>query len=387
MDDILDYFIPVPSPIIEFAIKLNTNCLGQIIQANDGKKTIDITSNSFVIFSVAEDNNAINNLGTGGSFINFRKQFYSLFKGNWNNSIFDLGSLKIGQNFSDTEEALKYIVSQLVKQNIFPIVLGGSQALTYSLYRAFDYLEKKVNLCVLDSKFDLGSMKEHINSSSYLTNIIMEQPNNLLNYTNIGYQTFLNPQEEIDLIDTMLFEAYRLGDVKNEIVITEPTLRETDLLSIDIGVIKSSDAPANGNRSISGFSAEEICKITRYAGLSSNLSVFGIFEYNEKLDIADRTSELLAQMIWYYIEGVNFRIKEFPNSILRGFSKYIVLIDDEEYNFFKSNTSSRWWMEISIEKHNKQKRRTLVPCTYSDYVKATHQEIPKRWLLNRRKLN
>jgi hypothetical protein len=85
----------------------------------------------------------------------------------------------------------------------------------------------------------------------------MEQPNNLLNYTNIGYQTFLNPQEEIDLIDTMLFESYRLGDVKNEIVITEPTLRETDLLSIDIGVIKSSDAPANGNRSISGFSDEK----------------------------------------------------------------------------------------------------------------------------------
>jgi hypothetical protein len=43
----------------------------------------------------------------------------------------------------------------------------------------------------------------------YLTKII-DEPNNLFNYCNIGYQTYYNSQEEIDLIEKLFFDAYRL---------------------------------------------------------------------------------------------------------------------------------------------------------------------------------
>jgi hypothetical protein len=64
----------------------------------------------------------------------------------------------------------------------------------------------------------------------------------------------------------------------------------------------------------------------------------------------------------------------------------MVLVDEETYNFYKSNKSGRWWMEINIKDNNKTKRRTLIPCTYNDYLSANNQEVPERWYTNRKKL-
>jgi hypothetical protein len=52
--------------------------------------------------------------------------------------------------------------------------------------------------------------------------MIIKEPNNLFNYSNIGYQTYYNSQEEIDLIEKLYFDAYRLGEVCNNITIAEP---------------------------------------------------------------------------------------------------------------------------------------------------------------------
>ena len=43
----------------------------------------------------------------------------------------------------------------------------------------------------------------------------MREPNNLFNYSNIGYQTYFNSQEELDLLNSLFFDAYRLGEVKD----------------------------------------------------------------------------------------------------------------------------------------------------------------------------
>jgi arginase family enzyme len=63
------------------------------------------------------------------------------------------------------------------KSNI-PIVIGGSQDLTYGIYRAYDELEQMVNLVAIDSKFDFGE-NDLVSAASYLTKI--DEPNNLFN--------------------------------------------------------------------------------------------------------------------------------------------------------------------------------------------------------------
>ncbi len=386
MDRIFDFINPIDKDLQAYVADLPKSTLGKVVLLHKKDFQLDFTPGGIVLIGVPEGRTAVKNVDTGKGLNIIREQLYKLYVGNWNIRLYDLGDIKIGHSFQDTEAALKSVLTYLLKKKLIPIVLGGSQALTYTAYRAYDELEQKVNLSVVDAKFDLGSFDKKFDSNSYLTKIVMEKPNNLFNFTNIGYQTFLNAQEEIDLVKKMLFDAYRLGSVKSEIEIVEPAMRDTDLLSIDLGAIRRMDAPANQNAQLSGFNADDICKITRYAGLSDKLSMMGIFEYNVLKDKNYQTAELIAQMIWYFFEGVNFRAYEFPTLDLDGFQKYMVVIDDETYNFYKSNNSGRWWLEINIKDNNKLKRQTLIPCTYNDYLTANKQEVPERWYTNRKKL-
>ena len=146
------------------------------------------------------------------------------------------------------------------------------------------------------------------------------------------------------------------------------------------------DAPGNNNAVPNGFYGDQICAISRYAGISRKVSSFGIYEYNPKFDHREQTAHLVAQMIWYFIEGYNLRIDEFPFESKANYSKYIVLVENETINFFKSDKSQRWWMEINYT-HNKTKKSTLIPCAYQDYLTATNQIFPERWLKTFRKLN
>ena len=54
---------------------------------------------------------------------------------------------------------------------------------------------------------------------------------------------------------------------------------------------------------------------------------------------------LVAQIIWYFIEGVNTRVLDFPKENVP-FQKYIVLVEEEEIVFFKSLKTNRWWIEM-----------------------------------------
>jgi hypothetical protein len=50
-------------------------------------------------------------------------------------------------------------------------------------------LEQMVNLVSIDSKFDFGKENDRVSASSYLTKIIIDEPNNLF-YCNIRLITF-----------------------------------------------------------------------------------------------------------------------------------------------------------------------------------------------------
>ena len=265
-------------------------------------------------------------------------------------------------------------------------MIGGSQDLTYPNYRAYDKLGQPVNLVSVDNRFDLGELDPRINSYNFLHHIIMDKPNNLFNYSNLGFQTFFNSQEEIDLMERLFFDAHRLGEITSDLTLVEPVLRDADLVSIDMSAVRMGDAPGNNNAVPNGFYGDQICAIARYAGISRKVSSFGIYEYNAKYDQREQTAHLIAQMIWYFIEGYNLRIDEFPFESKKNYKKYIVMVENEIINFFKSDKSERWWMEVNYT-HNKTKKSTLIPCAYQDYLTASNQILPERWLKTFRKLN
>ncbi len=382
-----DFLTPIKDTIIAHLVLQSAQSLGRSMAIHSAQNGLpELEDVQIAIFGVLEDRNAIDNLWCGENIDAIRKHLYQLFPGNWHTSIVDLGDIQKGNTIADTYFAVSTLTAYLLKKNIIPIIIGGSQDITYANYRAYDTLEQTVNIVSVDSKFDIGSSEDELNSRSYLSKIVMDEPTNMFNFSNIGYQTYYNSQEELDLLQSLFFDAYRLGEVK-DLTKVEPIMRDADMVSIDLGAIRQSEAPANNTCSPNGFYGEEICAIARYAGISDKVTSFGIYEYNPRFDRNNQTASLVSQMIWYFIEGVNYRAKDYPYSTKESYQKFIVLAEnDDPINFYKSDKSGRWWMEINILTNNKYKRHTLIPCTYQDYLEATEQKIPERWYKAQRKL-
>ena len=254
-----DFLTPIHTVLEESLDMLLPGTLGNSIQIHTQKNGFpDLNTTKIAILGVDEDRSTDGNFGSGKDLHHIRSHFYKLFPGDWKVSIADLGNIRKGESTSDTHFAVKEVIKNLLKMNIVPILIGGGQDITFSNYKAYDDLEQTVNLVVVDSKFDLGNLEDKLSSKSYLSKIIMEVPTNLFNFSNIGYQTYLNPQEEIKLIQGLNFDTYRLAEAK-ELEILEPVLRDADIVSIDIGSVRQSYAPANKNVSPNVFYGDEIC--------------------------------------------------------------------------------------------------------------------------------
>lgn len=376
-----NFLSPVSDLVLAHNELLSQQALGRKLRIHSKQNGVpDLEGVGMVLLGVLENRNDHNYIGEEFQLNEIRKAFYALFPGSWNTKIADLGDINKGETVEDTYFALKTTIAVLIEKKIIPIIIGGTQDLTYANYRAYDALIPMVNMVNIDCKFDLGDSTRPIKNNSFVGKIILDQPYNLFNYATVGYQTYFNSQEEIDLMDKLYFESYRLGQISKNITLVEPVLRDANIVSLDLNSVKSSEVSMNQKYSPNGFDGKEICAIARYAGISNKVSSFGIYEYKASKD-DEITSMLIAQIVWYFIEGVNFRIKDDNFNDENNHQKYITLVDDQELIFYKSNKTGRWWIEIPFltEVHNKLKRHTLLPCIHQDYLDACNNKVPDRW--------
>ncbi|WP_299435148.1 formimidoylglutamase [uncultured Maribacter sp.] len=372
-----DFLVPVEDKVMAHCELLPEQALGKNIYAHTERDGLPVLANaSIALLGVKESRNAFEKKTEKLDVSAIRIQFYKLMSGNWNSTIVDMGDIEEGESVEDTYFVVKEIVAGLLEENIVPIILGATQDITYAAYRAFDGIKDMINLVAVDSRFDFGMEDELISSHSYMSKIITDKPNNLFNFSNIGYQSYFNAQEELDLMERLFFDSYRLGEIVNDITLSEPVLRNAHMVSLDARAIRASEICLSANFSPNGFSGPEICAIARYAGISDKVSVFGVYEMENTV----QSCQLIAQMMWYFVEGFNFRIEESPYSNT-DFNKYIVPNETEELIFHKSLLTERWWVEVPsiISSHTKTNSPALLPCTEKDYLDACNQNIPERW--------
>ncbi|MEI7491460.1 MAG: formimidoylglutamase [Bacteroidota bacterium] len=365
--------------------------LGNLIEIySEAGSFPDFTVSNLAIIGVKEDRNAVNNEGCDLGPDSVRKYLYKLFPGPYPNKIVDLGNIRKGFSPSDTYFALSSTVAELINNNVLPIIIGGGQDLSFANYKAYESLGQIINIVAIDPMFDLGKTENELDSQSFLSSIILHQPNYLFNYANIGYQSYFIDQDALKLMKNLFFDTYRVGIVRESLEEVEPIVRNADMLSFDISAVRYSDAPGNGNAGPNGFYGEEACQIVRYAGISDKLTSIGFYEVNPKFDRQGQTAHLVSQMIWYFIDGYYNRAHDFPFKNEEDYLKYRVTISDhkEEIVFFKSKKTDRWWMEIPLPADQKIKyeRHYLVPCSYKDYQQACNNDIPDRWWMVYQKL-
>lgn len=378
-----EFLIPPDTEQLLGDTPLGSAQLGRHIIFFDGSD-VDVTEYNIAILGVPDDRGSTDNQGCAHAPDEIRKQFYRLYLPNVEAEfkVIDLGNIKQGESLKDTYFGLATVMLHLITNKVIPVIIGGGHDLTYGQYLGYQELYSLINMVVVDERIDMHEDPDRkMTSDSFIMQILMHNPNYLFNYSHLGYQTYLNDPKAIETLDSLSFDCQRLGLVRADLEEVEPVLRDADMLSIDISAIRQADAPGHAQASPNGFSGEELCQITRYAGLSDKLSSIGIYEMNPVHDNAHQTAQLAAQMIWYFIEGYYSRRGDYPVNI-EDHLKFIVHLDDMDHEliFWKSKKTERWWMELPFGDKEKYARHQLVPCSYKDYEMATNQELPDRWM-------
>ena len=317
-----------------------------------------------------------------------RKKLYHLKKGTGTYRIVDLGNMRNGVGVEDSYLRLREVCEILMEYNVIPLIVGSTHDMDYGQYLAYEKFEKLISVVNIDAILDVESTPIAGYHRHHTHQMLIHEPNYLFNFSNIGYQTFLNNTDSLEVLEKLYFENYRIGVVKNKIEEIEPVVRQADMLSFDITSVRISDAPGNPNATPFGLTGEEACQIAWYAGMSNKLSSFGVYEYNPLEDIKGQTASVIATMMWYFIEGFYNRRSDL-NFEGDNFTKFIVTMKNNPHRviFYKNKYTEMWWMEVPFPAgKSKYSRVSVVPCSYSDYEIATKGELPNRWINTHAKL-
>ncbi|HEX7494671.1 MAG TPA: formimidoylglutamase [Bacteroidales bacterium] len=381
MVNLNDYFNPVSIESPDFENMSEQGGFPHNIAVHtDSTPVKDISKYKIAILGVPEGRNSPNAGSIKGPDM-IRGQLYRLAKIPGKSKIIDLGNMKQGITFNDTIAGLTDVLSLLLQEKVFPVIIGGSSALFPAIDKAISQHKTGYTLTAVDPRIDYSNERKTPDSFNFLNSIINNHKSNFFHYINIGYQTYLNDQQIINRFLKRRSELLRIGDVRQAIHLTEPLFRDSDVTIFDISAVRQSDAPGTISPSPNGFYGEEICLLSRYAGISDKLTVFGLFEVNPEFDVRNQTSGLAAQILWFFLEGFSQKQYETPalsTSDSGRFIKFHVRVTDlvDDLIFVKSILTDRWWIELPSEND----QTFYIACSHEDYLKANRNEVPDRWV-------
>lgn len=299
-----------------------------------------------------------------------RKKFYDLHYWHKEAAVADIGNIKSGASLHDSYSAITIVLKELFQMNKTVILIGGSHDNTLAQYYAYKELNKIIDATIIDATIDLRS-ESSLRSENFLMEMLTGEPNMVRHYNHIGFQSYFVHPKMLETMDKLRFDCYRVGIVKEQLDEMEPVIRNSDMLSFDIAAIKNSDAPASAC-SPNGLTGEEACTLTRYAGMSSAISSIGIYGYDASKDLKGLTALQIAQMLWYFIDGRNRSKKESSLNDKQNFNEFHTAFAEIDTVFIQSKKTGRWWMQLPDKK--------MIACSYKDYIIASNNEVPERWL-------
>ncbi len=369
MEDLHDFLLPINKDVLNNDAGYND---GQLAKHVAIFETIlpDITESDIILVGVLEQR--------GGGIIQeesnaadvIRKKLYELYYWHQDIRIADIGNIRTGASLADSYAAIKTVMAELLRLNKTVILIGGTHDNTLAQYFGYKELGKIIEATCIDATIDLRG-ESNLRTENFLLEMLTGEPNLVKHYNHIGFQSYYVHPRLLETMDKLRFDCFRLGHVTENLEEVEPVLRNSNMVSIDVNAIKYSDAPSNA-LSANGFTGTEICTLTQQAGLSNQVSSLGIYGYNPSNDVNELTASQIAQMIWYFIDGKYRGRQEAAFEDKSNFTEYHCNFTELDTIFLQSKKTGRWWMQLPDKK--------MIACSYKDYMIASRNDIPERWL-------
>ena len=367
-ESIIDFLYPVNLPHILEDNELKEGQIG---------KSIDIFQDIFpdlthadIVIATCDELRGDGQLGSASAETDaVRKELYSLYYWHKHIKLADIGKIKTGMHLSDTYAAIKTVAKEIIQRNKIFLLIGGSHDLSLSVYEAYREMNKIIEVTGVDAYIDL-SMDNPVRSKNFLMELLTGDPNFIRHYNHIGFQSYYIHPHMLETMDKLRFDCYRLGKVKEQMEEMEPSFRSSDMMMFDVAALGA--ATFWEGSSPNGFNGEEACTLMKFAGMSDRLKAVGIYGYQQKRDPQLTLAKQISQMIWYYIDGVQYGRTEANLNEQEMFIECHLEFAAIETTFLKSRKTGRWWMKMPDGKY--------VPCSENDFNAAGNNELPERWL-------
>lgn len=367
-DSIIDFLNPVSKSEISGDTSYKEGQIGKAIDTYEEEfPNLDLAD--IVLIGCSEQRGAAL-LHPSAAPLAIRSEFYNLFHWHQDVKLADIGDVKTGKANTDTYAALKMIIHELIDANKTVVLLGGSNDLALAQYQAFADDKKAVDAVGVDALIDIN-LESPFRADNFLMELLTAEPNYMRHYNHIGFQSYYVHPRMLETMDKLRFDCFRVGTVKEHIEEMEPVIRNCSFMAFDISAIAHAFAPAN-HITPNGLNGEEACILMQHAGMSPNMRSVGIYNYRPERDVEHLTAKQISQMLWYFMDGFSRNKREAKLEERESFNEFHTVFSDVDTVFLQSKKTGRWWMQMP----DKQ----FIACSYRDYLTASNNELPERWL-------
>ena len=287
----------------------------------NSEQTPDTKGRSWAILGYACDEGVKRNEGRIGAALGpdaIRRQLAKLPNHLPENTLLmDTGTIDCKDgDLKKTQTVLSRTVAQLLKQNTFPILLGGGHDIAYGHYNGIKkYLategnNKTIGIINFDAHFDLRSNQTNNNSGTPFYQIAqdcrLEQSN--FRYMCLGIREDANNRTlyetaknlDVPYIEKTNFNLLHFNKIKNSIV---QFIKEVDYIytTIDLDGFSSAYAPGVSAASPMGFSPEIVLECLKIIIATKKMISLDIAEMNPTYDIDHQTAKLAASLVHFVI--------------------------------------------------------------------------------------
>ena len=220
--------------------------------------------------------------------------------------IFDFGNIILAnENLESARKEQEECISSLLRNNFFPIVLGGGHETALGDFLGMTSQFEKIGIINIDAHYDLRIPVENSTSGTPFFEIAQfcQNNNREFHYFCIGIQANGNTQalfqraEELDVKTILADEVHvDLNLVFREI---EDFAVHFDALylSLDLDVLDGAFAPGVSAPSVNGMTPFQVKSILQKIIETKKVKLFDVVELNPKLDQDNRTAKLAANFI------------------------------------------------------------------------------------------
>lgn len=342
------FFHPVNSSLT----KLENSFTKQLLI--HGKKFPDTKNVDVALIGIDENANLV------------REQLYQYSNKFHDLKIADFGNFKFNGKNNHLQAGLKECLIELNELNIKPIIIGAKHNINKAISESINFSQVDYTLVSPDISSEKNSLLNHFIKNKKLFHASL-----------LATQSFLIENDTLNELNEEFIEYARLGELRSNINMCEPLLRQSDVFEFNTSAIKYSEFQASLNQLPNGLTNQEACAICRYAGISNSISTF----YFSGFDLTNNhitNAKQLAQMIWYVLDGIDNRFNDNPKLKHPNFTVYKCHTQmDQDIVFIKSLQTERWWMQMPNQ--NKKTAPKFIGCLESDFLSAQEGEVPEKW--------